>query len=271
MVIYANSQSFRSHWLEKLSNYDEVLDNRNRFCHFGSSIKNDGLKMFPNLNEEKKFWKKKYDFVIGLDEVGRGAGAGPVVAAAVFLRRSKIKDGNFFFRKIRDSKKLSVKKREKLFKEIVRSPSILWATGIVSEKKIDEINVLEGTKLAMKRALKNLKRKIRKLLNNEICDRKEKWILILDGNLKLNINIPQKSIIKADEKVLSCAIASILAKVKRDKIMERLAKIFPQYGFSSNKGYLTKFHCKMLKKYGPSSVHRQTFFPIKIFRRKNLL
>jgi ribonuclease HII len=104
----------------------------------------------------------------------------------------------------------------------------------------------------MKKAIKNLERKLKRKVD----------FLILDGNFKIDLKIPQKSIIKGDEKVLSCAIASIIAKVTRDKIMEKYAKRFPNYGFERHKGYGTKFHLKMLKKYGPCKIHRRSFFPI---------
>jgi ribonuclease HII len=126
-----------------------------------------------------------------------------------------------------------------------------WGIGRVSEKAIDKINILEATKLAMIKAIKKLKRK--------------PDFLILDGNFKIDLPIPQKSIVKADEKVFSCACAAILAKVWRDRIMQRYHKKFPYYGFDKHKGYPTKYHIKMLKKYGPCEIHRKTFGPLKRF------
>ena len=196
----------------------------------------------PNLTEEKKLWKKGYKRVACLDEAGRGPLAGPVVAAAVLILNTKYQILNT---KIRDSKKLSWKKREKLYKLITKSPFIEWGIGRVSEKVIDKINILEATKLAMKRAIKRFKRK--------------PDFLILDGNFKINLPIPQKSIIKADEKIFSCAAASILAKVWRDRLMLRYHKKYPRYGFDKHKGYPTKYHFKMLKKYGPCVIHRKSF------------
>ena len=196
----------------------------------------------PNLTEEKKLWKKGYKRVACLDEAGRGPLSGPVVAAAVLILNTKYQILNT---KIRDSKKLSWKKREKLYKLITKSPFIEWGIGRVSEKVIDKINILEATKLAMKRAIKRFKRK--------------PDFLILDGNFKINLPIPQKSIIKADEKVFSCAAASILAKVWRDRLMLRYHKKYPRYGFDKHKGYPTKYHFKMLKKYGPCVIHRKSF------------
>ena len=131
----------------------------------------------------------------------------------------------------------------------------------MSERVIDKINILEATKLAMKRAFKNLNYK----LGNK---NKLKNFLILDGNFKIDLPLPQKTIIKADEKVLSCAIASILAKVTRDRIMERYHKKYPRYEFKKHKGYPTKLHLRLLKKYGPSKIHRKSFKPIKILKRR---
>jgi len=197
---------------------------------------------YPSLREEKKLWRRRLKRVACLDEAGRGPLAGPVVAAAVLILNTKYQILNT---KIRDSKKLSWKKREKLYKPPAGGPQIEWGIGRVSEKVIDKINILEATKLAMKRAIKRFKRK--------------PDFLILDGNFKINLPIPQKSIIKADEKVFSCAAASILAKVWRDRLMLRYHKKYPRYGFDKHKGYPTKYHFKMLKKYGPCVIHRKSF------------
>ena len=197
-----------------------------------------------------------------LDEVGRGPLAGPVVAAAVVIQNTKDKIQNT---KIRDSKKLSAKRREEIYKTLTKSPAIKWGIGKVSEKVIDKINILEATKLAMIRAIKKLERK--------------PDFLIIDGNFKLNLPesqrrvkkriyplrlpIPQKSIVKGDEKVFSVALASIIAKVTRDGLMKKYAKKYPHYGFDAHKGYPTKFHFKMLKKYGHCQIHRKSFKPLK--------
>ena len=199
----------------------------------------------PNLNEEKKLWKKGFKRVVGLDEVGRGPLAGPVVAAAVLL----IHNSKFLIPKLRDSKKLTPKKREEFYKLIIKNPQIKWGIGKVSEKVIDKINILEATKLAMIRAIKNLERK--------------PDFLIIDGNFKLNLPIPQKSIVKADEKVFSVALASIIAKVKRDHLMRNLAKKYSKYGFEKHKGYGTLQHRTLLKKHGPCSIHRKSFRPVR--------
>ena len=224
----------------------------------------------PSLQVERKLWRKGFKRVACLDESGRGPLSGPVVAAAVMIENCELKvaetsshlpqnsaSPRSAIENLRDSKKLSPKKRAEFYKILTRHPAIEWGIGKVSEKVIDKINILEATKLAMKRAIKNLKTKKPKNKKTRID------FLILDGNFKIDLKIPQKSIIKADEKVFSCAAASILAKVKRDGIMKRYHKKYPQYGFDRNKGYGTKFHFNMLKKYGPSTIHRLTFKPIK--------
>jgi ribonuclease HII len=211
--------------------------------------------------------------VFGLDEVGRGALAGPVVAVAVFIDSCKfvpqfvyIRDSKFahirdfiklaHIRHIKDSKKLTPQKREKIYRMIIKNPFIKWGLGKVSSKTIDRINILEATKLAMKKAVDNLNKKYKIKID------KRKSILILDGKMTLDLDFFQKPIVKADEKVFSCTLASIIAKVKRDKMMEKYHKKYPQYGFFKNKGYGVKYHIKMIKKYGPSKIHRRSFYPV---------
>jgi len=234
---------------------------------------------YPNLKEEKKLWKKGFKLVVGLDEAGRGPLAGPVVAAAVIVKKvvktttlpppSHAERGPLSSLPIRDSKKLSPEKREEIYKILTKVSWLEWAIGRVSEKVIDRINILEATKLAMEKAIKNLEKKyshgrIRISRDKKPSERfSHADFLILDGKMKINSDIPQKSIVKADNKVFSCSIASILAKVSRDRIMKRYDKKYPQYGFNIHKGYPTKFHLKMLKKYGPCKIHRQTFYPVK--------
>lgn len=191
-------------------------------------------------------WRSGLKNVVCLDEVGRGSLAGPVVACAVALNsklQSRIKN-------LRDSKKLSPRQREKFYGIITNNPNIQWNTGKVYPKTIDRINILEATKLAMQRAVNNLELKTLNFKPD---------FLILDGKMKLRLPLPQKPIIKADEKVFSCAIASIIAKVRRDRIMQRYHLKYPQYGFDKNKGYGTDQHIKMLNKYGRCDIHRNSF------------
>ena len=193
--------------------------------------------------------------MVGLDEAGRGPLAGPVMAAAVMINPAKIgkcKDDFLkILKEINDSKKLSPRKREKLYNLIIKCPAIEWGTGKVSEKVIDKINILQASKLAMEKAISKILKKQRKL-----------DFLIIDGNFKINSPFPQKPIIKADEKVFSCMASSIIAKVSRDRIMARLDRKYPRYGFHRHKGYPTKYHFAMLKKYRPCAVHRKSFRPV---------
>jgi len=192
---------------------------------------------------------EKRRIIIGVDESGRGPLAGPVVAGAVFI------DGFFDIReqlnyfKIPDCKKLSFKKREEVFSFIQSHPKIHWAVGRAGERIIDRINILEATKLAMQRAVANLEKKL-----PESAD-----LLLIDGNFGLDLPYQQQSIIKGDENVFLITLASIIAKVKRDRLMLNYHKRYPQYGFDSHKGYGTKKHYQALGRGGPCSLHRRTF------------
>lgn len=204
---------------------------------------------YPNFNEEKKLWKKGFDVVVGLDEVGRGPLAGPVIAVAVTVRQ--LPNPKFQFPKINDSKKLSQKQREEFYEILTNHPQIQWGIGIVSEKVIDNINILEATKLAMQKAIANLKT--------------EADFLLIDGNFGLQAKIPQKSIIKGDQRVFSISAASIIAKVTRDRIMQNMHKKYPKYGFNLHKGYGTALHMKNLRYFGPCKIHRKSFYPVSDF------
>jgi len=204
---------------------------------------------YPNFEEEKLLWQKGFQQVVGLDEAGRGALAGPVVAAAVLIKKP-ILGLKPELKGINDSKKLSKKKREKFYQKINNHKQIKWGVGVVSEKIIDEINILEATKLAMKRALKNLRIKNKGLKID---------YLLLDGNFTLNSIMRQKAVVHGDQKVISISAASVIAKVTRDKIMEKMHEKYPQYGFHKHKGYPTKLHRDILKKIGASPIHRKSF------------
>ena len=212
---------------------------------------------YSSKKEERKLWKKGCCFVVGLDEAGRGPIAGPVVAAAVAIQSG---GGGTRGMRLRDSKKLSLNQREKNYRIITRSPMITWGVGRVSEKTIDRINILEAAKLAMVRAVANLKTK---------SGKRKIDFLILDGRMELDLPIPQESIIKGDEKVFSCAAASIIAKVTRDRLMEKYHRQYPCYGFDRHKGYPTRYHIRMLKRYGACKIHRKTFAPVKRLDFKN--
>jgi len=210
-----------------------------------------------NLSKEKQLWKKGYVVVAGIDEAGRGPLAGPVVAAAVIInpkpksQSSGLRhDTKNLLKEVKDSKKLSPQKREKLYELLTNNSNIKWGAGIVSEKVIDRINILEATKLAMLKAISNLKKKNGSTKINH---------LILDGNFRIYTSIPQISIKQGDAKIFSCAAASIVAKVTRDRLMKKYHKKYPQYGFDKHKGYPTKLHRKMIQECGVCRIHRSSF------------
>ena len=184
------------------------------------------------------------DLVAGVDEVGRGPLAGPVVAAAVILDPKKPIDG------LCDSKKMSANRRLEMSDKI-KSNSLAWSLGRAEAKEIDEINILQASLLAMKRAIE--------VLNIEPD------IVLVDGNYTPSINFKKKAIVKGDSFISEISAASIIAKVERDNEMIALDKIYPGYGFSSHKGYPTKQHIESLKKLGITDIHRITFSPVSKF------
>ena len=190
------------------------------------------------LKYERDLWKSGVDYICGVDEVGRGPLAGPVVTAAVILPK------DFKLLGVDDSKKLSPKKRDELFDQI-KEAAVAWAIGRREPECIDEINILEATKEAMLDAIENL-------------SVRPDHVLIDAVHLK-KLTIPQTSIIKGDANSVSIAAASIIAKVTRDREMVEMSKIYPGYAFESNKGYGTKAHYEGLKAQGPCPIHRKTF------------
>jgi ribonuclease HII len=195
---------------------------------------------------EIELMDKGYSLIAGVDEVGRGPLAGPVVAAACIFDRYVDIVG------IDDSKKLSEKKREQFFDEI-KDKALAYGIGEASCEVIDEINILEATKLAMKRAIDEAD----KMLESKGRDRIQ--IVIFDA-VKINdLKKEQMSVIKGDQTYFSVAAASILAKVTRDNLMKEYDKVYPEYGFASNKGYGTKAHYEGIKKAGITEIHRKSF------------
>lgn len=190
------------------------------------------------LKFENEAYENGYTCVCGVDEAGRGPLAGPVFAAAVVLGRGQIIEG------VNDSKKLSEKKREALFDKI-KEEVLCCSIASVDEKTIDEINILNATFLAMKKAVEGL----------EI----QPDYAMIDGNKTPDLSIDCESVVKGDANSVSIAAASILAKVSRDRYMLEMAKKYPEYQFEKHKGYGTKLHYQMLDEYGPSEIHRQTF------------
>lgn len=191
-----------------------------------------------NFDIENEYAQKGFKAICGVDEAGRGPLAGPVYAAAVILPLNCDIPG------LNDSKKLSEKKREQLF-DIVKEKALAYGIGIASEKEIDEINILQATFLAMRRAVASL----------EI---KPDFVMI-DGNRKPNTGIDEITVVKGDAKSMSIAAASVLAKVSRDRFMLEMAEKYPEYEFEKHKGYGTKLHYEKLAEFGPSEIHRRTF------------
>ncbi len=193
-----------------------------------------------NYYFERKLRDVGINFIAGVDEVGRGPLVGPVVAACVVLPENFNLDG------LTDSKKLSEKKREYFYDEIMRQ-ALGVGVGIISERKIDEVNIYEATKMAMKEAINN-------------CSCKVEHVLI--DAMKLDIDIPTTSIIKGDLKSITISAASVIAKVTRDRMLDELDSKYPMYDFKNNKGYPTKKHLDAIKEYGIIDEHRRSYGPV---------
>lgn len=246
--------------MESISNIKDIFNNtpENKLQMFIEQYKDDSRQGVANLvkraakkiddyNKEiertyklSEFERKysDYEFICGIDEVGRGPLAGPVVAGAVILP----KDCEILY--INDSKKLSAKKREELY-EVIMEKAVCAKTAVVSPKVIDEINILQATYEAMRQAIANLSIKPELLLNDAV---------MIPG-----VDIKQVPIIKGDAKSISIGAASIMAKVYRDHMMEEYDKVFPGYDFASNKGYGSKEHIEALHRLGPCPIHRCSF------------
>ena len=197
------------------------------------------IERLQNMLEiERDLYNKGYNLVCGVDEAGRGPLCGPVVAAAVILPKGICIEG------VNDSKKLSEKKREKLYDDIM-ARALAVGVGISDVNVIENVNILNATKLAMVQAINNLQ------ITPDY--------VIVDGNQKIDITIPLDTVIKGDAKSESIACASIIAKVTRDRILLKYDKAYPEYGFSKHKGYGTKLHIEAIKKYGITPIHRPSF------------
>ena len=203
-------------------------------------------EIIDNHKYEKELNQKGIKLIAGVDEVGRGPLIGPVVAAAVILPEDYYLDG------LTDSKKLSEKKRE-YFYEIIKKDAISIGIGVVDEKKIDEINIYEATKVAMKQAIDNL-------------NIKPEHILI--DAMPLDLKIPTTSIIKGDLLSITISAASVIAKVTRDHMLYDIDKEYPMYDLKNNKGYGTKKHIEAIKKYGITKYHRLSYKPVSDYKDK---
>ena len=190
------------------------------------------------LKYENEALSKGYNNICGVDEAGRGPLAGPVCAAAVILHKGEIIEG------VNDSKKLTEKKREALY-DVIKEKAVAYSIAFASVEEIEEMNILNATMLAMKRAVEGL----------EVpAD-----YAMIDGNKIPDLNIPAECVVKGDANSMSIAAASILAKVTRDRLCAEYETEYPQYGFAKHKGYGTKFHREMILKYGPCKIHRMSF------------
>lgn len=195
------------------------------------------LILQEKIDYDNQFKRNDSDLICGIDEVGRGPLAGPVLTAAVIFPKDS------FILDINDSKKLSAKKREELA-ERIKKEAISYSYGIISPQRIDEINILNATKVAMISSVKRL---------NPLPD-----LLLIDA-LKLNTEIPEISIIHGDSLSYHIAAASIIAKVKRDEYMKKMALLYPEYGFEKNMGYGTREHIEAIHKHGLTPIHRRSF------------
>ncbi|MCK4581256.1 MAG: ribonuclease HII, partial [Dehalococcoidia bacterium] len=199
----------------------------------------------PNLDEEDRLRLGGHELIAGIDEAGRGALAGPVVAAAVILAPHSHPD---WLDLVRDSKELSPRKREFLF-PLINGEALAVGTGVVPPEVIDRVNILEATRLAMMEAVEKLPR--------------QPGFLLIDSLTLPHCKLPQRGITRGDQHCLSIACASIVAKVTRDHIMQDLDRVYPGYGWARNKGYGTREHLLRLQQHRPSPIHRLSFAPVR--------
>ncbi|MGA8164208.1 MAG: ribonuclease HII [Waddliaceae bacterium] len=220
------------------------MSNRNQHNSKPLKVEAKELRRLQQLTYfEKKGYREGFKAIAGVDEAGRGPLAGPVAAAACII------PSNIFFSGVDDSKRLTPAQRAFLFKEITRHPRVNYGVAMVTSEKIDRINILQATILAMLEAVAKL------VLIPDL--------LLVDGMCLPHPSIPSRKIVQGDTKSQSIAAASILAKVLRDRLMEEYHKKWPQYGFAQHKGYGTKAHREAIIRYGPCPIHRLTFEPVK--------
>ena len=199
--------------------------------------------------QEKELRKKGFNTICGIDEAGRGPLAGPVVVASVIMPEGSMIEG------VNDSKKVSEKKREKLYEQIIEE-AVAYGVGIIDQNEIDRINILNATKEGLTFCIKELEKDLKE--KNRGIEKPE--IILVDALTKIDTDhIPYQSIIKGDAKSYSIAAASIIAKVTRDRIMRQWDEVYPEYGFAKHKGYGTAMHISAIKQYGICPLHRKTF------------
>lgn len=198
---------------------------------------------------EKELYQKGVKSICGIDEAGRGPLAGPVVVASVIMPEGSMIEG------VNDSKKVSEKKREKLYEQIIEE-AVAYGVGIIDQNEIDRINILNATKEGLTLCIKELEKDLKE--KNRGIEKPE--IILVDALTKIDTDhIPYQSIIKGDAKSYSIAAASIIAKVTRDRIMRQWDEVYPEYGFAKHKGYGTAMHISAIKQYGICPLHRKTF------------
>lgn len=208
-------------------------------------------KSLTGLTEEEKMWRQGR-MLIGVDEVGRGPLAGPVVAAAVAIRFSDDALAEELMKLgVRDSKLIAPKKREQLYNILTTHAAVSWGVALMDEEMIDRINILQASLLAMKHATESL-------LNTQ-SDPQQAYIYIDGRDIIPDMAVDQKAVIRGDTIVFSIAAASIIAKVTRDRMMDAYAKKYPQYQFEKHKGYGTKLHYAAIAEHGPCPIHRKSF------------
>jgi len=237
--------------------------------------------ILPTIEKEKEFQKEGFEIIIGVDEVGRGPLAGPVVAGAAWVN-PKILEEDFELRDlVRDSKLLSEIQREKIHKFINDDENFVLGIGEVSVEMIDKINILNASLLAMRLAVDEVLEQVECQMSSHFAEvtkdkkvesnlptadvlNKNKVCVLIDGNRNIqNLNLEQKLFAKGDQRIFSIAVASIQAKVYRDKLMIKYHREFPEYGFDKHKGYGTKFHMGQLKEIGACVIHRRSFRPVR--------
>lgn len=205
------------------------------------------MPLLPDPDFEKKLAGDKR-FILGIDEAGRGPWAGPVYAAAFLLDLKNFNSSFFLENKIRDSKTLSERQREKIV-ALFKKEKLPFSVAHAGSKDIDHLGILNATKLAIYRTIKPFLKKAE--------------LILIDGNMQFDLSLPYRSIIKGDQKSFCIAAASILAKTYRDQFLKKLDLDYPCYGFARHKGYGTKIHLSALKKYGPCPAHRFSYRPIR--------
>jgi len=222
-------------------------------------FKTADLKPSCRLGREIDARRSGFTLVIGTDEAGRGPLAGPVVAGAVAVLDPLARDPVFreILANVDDSKKLTPDSRAELFAKLTAHPAIAWGVAAVPPTVIDRVNILQASRLAMKRAIRDLGRRTRIEISAE------RTFCLIDGNTPIEIDCRQETVIGGDRTIFSISAASIIAKVTRDRVMEKMDKSYPGYGFARHKGYGTAAHLEALMRLGPCRIHRRSFSPVR--------